>query len=215
MITTIQRVRQLQEEINEREALLAQLAQQPEYIAEQAFIDDVVNVLEKHGRTLKEAVLALDPSLLASAPKTKATRPYKPRKAQEVEHFSLNGSAESTNAAGQAAPVALAAPAAKPEISAKTGKVKRARRAPAPGEGPLSSPAKQAWNQKRNEETRLKAIREGRWFLYTNPHTGETCEGAKVNNDTLRTWAAEYGRGAVDKWKRPLTKAEAESGAPA
>lgn len=204
MTTTIQRVRQLQEEIKAREAMLAELAQQPEYLAEQAFINDVTDVLDKHGRTLKEAVLAIDPSLLASAPK--ATRPYKPRKPRDIEHFSLNGSEDG------AAP---AAPAAKPEISPKTGKVKRARRAPAPGEGPLSSPAKQAWNQKRNEETRLKAIREGRWFLYTNPHTGETCEGAKVNNDTLRTWAAEYGRGTVDKWKRPLTKAEAESGAPA
>ena len=209
MTTTIQRVRQLQEEIKAREAMLAELAQQPEYLAEQAFINDVTDVLDKHGRTLKEAVLAIDPNLLGSAPKTKTTRPYKPRKAKEVEHFSLNDSEDG------AAPAAPAAPAASSEISPKTGKPKRARRVPVPGAGPLSTPAKQAWNQKRNEETRLKAIREGRWFLYTNPHTGETCEGAKVNNDTLRTWAAEYGRGTVDKWKRPLTKAEAESGAPA
>lgn len=200
MTTTIQKVRELQEQIRASEAKLLELTQQPEYAAEQAFIQDVMDVLDMHNRTLREAVLAIDPSLLAPVAKLKKTRgPYS--KEAKPEPFKLDEP--------NAVPPPGVLPEQKKEISPKTGKPKRARRVREPGAPPLTSPAKQAWNQKRNDEVRVKAIREGRWFLFTNPHTGETCEGAKVNNDTLRMWAAEYGRGAVDKWKRPLTNEEA------
>lgn len=212
MTTTIQRVRQLQEEIKAREAMLAELSQQPEYIAEQAFIQDVLDVLEMHGRTLKEAVAAIDPSLLASAPKAaKPKRPYTPRKPKDVEHFSLKPEpapkVSPYAAFGQSgdAPVRLSAP----------GVNGAEHVAEHPLEPEPKKPAKPARkntaskNAKRNAERRIEMIRAGRWFLWTNPHTNETHEAARQGDDTLRAWAAEFGKVVVESWKRAITPDEA------
>jgi hypothetical protein len=212
MTTTIQRVRQLQEEIKAREIMLAELSQQPEYLAEQAFIQDVMDVLEMHGRTLKEAVLAIDPSLLGSAPKApKAKRPYTPRKPKDVEPFSLK---PEPKPAPKVSPFATFGQSASAEVPA-----------PAPGvdgaEHPLEpepkKPAKAVrakrqsskHNAARNAKRRVEMIQAGRWFLYTNPHTGETHEAARQGDDLLRGWAAEFGKVTVEGWKRPITPEEA------
>ena len=204
MTTTVQRVRQLQEEIRAREAMLLELSQQPEYVAEQAFIQDVLDVLEMHGRTLREAVAAIDPSLLASAVKEKVKRTYKPRQPKEETPE----------------PVSIV-PVPKPSPFASFGQAS-APAAPAPAEHPLepeqkkpAKPAKRAKRQSnahnaaRNAKRRVEMIHAGRWYLWTNPHTNETHEAARIGDDTLRGWAAEFGKGTVEGWKRPITPDEA------
>jgi hypothetical protein len=211
MTTTVQRVRELQEQIRANEAKLLELTQQPEYIAEQAFIQDVLDVLEIHSRTLKEAVLAIDPTLLGSAPKA-PRKTYAPRKPKDDGRRSD---------AGLDAPSIMPAP--KPSPFASFGQ----EVAPAPvTDHPLepetkaaatkpAKPAKPAkriktsGNAKRNRERRVQMIQGGRWYLYTNPHTGETHEAAGQRDDILRGWAAEFGKGVVESWKRVITPAEA------
>jgi len=208
MTTALQRARQLQEEIKAREAQLAALTQQPEYIAEQSFIQDVSDVLEMHGRTLREAVLAIDPSLLASAAKApKAPRkPYTPRKPKDVETFTLKPEptpkvspfASFGAAGGSADTLTGAAPIAEHPLEPEPKKAAKPAK--------KSHPSK---NAKRNAERRVEMIREGRWFLYTNPHTGETHEASRQHGDVLQAWAAEFGKVTVESWKRPITPEEA------
>jgi len=210
MTTTVQRVRQLQEEIRAREAMLLELSQQPEYVAEQAFIQDVMDVLEMHSRTLKEAVLAIDPSLLGSQPKApKAPRKaYTPRKPKDVAHFSLT---DEKPAGGPPAP--------KPSPFAAFGAVPVADHPLEPeATAAATKPAKPAkkkkresgtHNAKRNALRRVEMIHAGRWYLWTNPHTGQTHEAARIGDDTLRGWAAEFGKGTVEGWKRVVTPEEA------
>lgn len=210
MTTALQRVRQLQAEINAREAQLAELTQQPEYIAEQSFIQDLLDVLEMHGRTLKEAVLAIDPSLLAGAAKApkapKAKRPYTPRKPKDVETFTLKPEpapkvspfASFGEAGGSADTLTGAAPIAEHPLEPEPKKAAKPAK--------KSHPSK---NAKRNAERRVEMIREGRWFLYTNPHTGETEEASRQHSDVLQAWAAEFGKVTVESWKRPITPEEA------
>lgn len=237
---TVQRVRELQEQIKAAEKQLQELSKSEEYQAEQAFIQDLHNVLETHGRTMREAVMAIDPSLLAqSASKAKpaakaatskpAKRPYtkkadKPAPAAAAPSVSHSTRlAEPPPAAVPAEPAPTLSPAsviALQALASATNKQAPAKgvtidgkpRVRAPNTGKGTDPAKAAWNAKRSAENRLKNIREGRWFVFTNPHTGEKAEGSKVNTETLRTWAAEYGRGVVEKWGRPLTKDEIENG---
>lgn len=209
MTSTLQRVRDLQEQIRLQEQMLKDLTQQPEYLAEQAFIQDVLDVLEIHGRTLKEAVLAIDPAILGAVVKPKAPRkPHAPRKAADVTPFKLNG----------AEPVNLV-PAPKVSPFASFGAASETA-APAPtAEHPLEpeqkKPAKPAKRNKsthnaaRNAARRIECIKNGTWFLYTNPHTQETEEASGARTDTLRAWLAEYGKATVESWKRPITPEEA------
>lgn len=209
MTTTIQRVRQLQEEIKAREQMLQELSQQPEYIAEQAFIQDVLDVLEMHGRTLKEAVLAIDPSLLGPAPKAPKTprKPYTRRKATDVEHFSLK-----PEPAPKVSPFAAFGQAGG---SADTLTGVNGTEHPLEPEPKKPAKATQAkrhsskHNAARNAKRRVEMIQAGRWFLWTNPHTGETHEAARIGDDLLRAWAAEFGKVTVEGWKRPITPEEA------
>jgi hypothetical protein len=214
MTTTFQRVRELQEQIRASEAKLQELTQQPEYLAEQQFIQDVMDVLEIHSRTLREAVLAIDPSLLGSMPdrQQKPKRTYKPRQPKEeapepvsivpvpkpspFASFGMAAVAATNPESPQEllnAIEAVAQPSAKP---AKDAKAKKTR--------PSGT-----HNAARNAKRRLEMIKEGRWFLYTNPHTGETHEAARIVGDVLPLWVAEYGKGVVEGWKRPITPDEA------
>jgi hypothetical protein len=192
---TLQRVRELQEQIRAQEELLKQLTQTPEYVAESQFIQDVQDVLEMHGRTLREAVMVIDPSLLAPTGKPgkkPAAKASKPAAAPVAAPFAPTDTDDDTKA---------------PEGATESAPKPQPHRKSRAGQG--MGPAQRNQNAKRNAERRAEMIRAGRWFLFTNPHTGETCEASKANNDTLRAWVAQYGRGTVDKWKRPLTPEEA------
>lgn len=190
---TLQRVRELQEAIKRQEEMLQQLTQSPEYLEEKQFIQDIQDVLEIHGRTLREAVLVIDPSLLApagKAPRKTAAKPAAKAPAKPFAPAADNDDETDTSTSAQSA-----APERHKPRKSRAGK----------GMGQ----AQRNQNAKRNRERRAEMIRTGRWFLFTNPHTGESCEASKANNDTLRAWVAQYGRGTVDKWKRPLTPEEA------
>lgn len=225
--TTLQRVRQLQEEIRQHEEMLKALTQTPEYIAEQEFVKDIQDVLEIHGRTMREAVLAIDPSLLGSMPdrQQKPKRPYKPRKPKDIEPFHLT-------------PEPKPAPAPKPSPFASFGQGGDSSASPAAPESAIdeaqaqfdqaaqerteqaqpvkpAKPAKppkkkrDAHNAKRDAARRLECIKTGTWFLYTNPHTGEKEEASGTRTDVLRAWVAEYGKAVVEGWKVPVTADEA------
>lgn len=214
---TVQRVRELQEQIRMAEELLKGLSQSPEYLAEQAFIKDLQDVLELHGRTMREAVMAIDPSLLAHGPVKKARTYTKKPHQIKLAHEPAGPSERAAKTVGKA-PAPEPADKPKPVQLVDTAKGLTANGKPrvrAANTGKGTDPAKAAWNAKRSAENRLKAIREGRWFVYTNPHTGETAEGSKTNTPTLKMWCAEYGRGVVDKWKRPLSAEETAHGVPA
>jgi hypothetical protein len=213
MTTTLQRVRQLQEEIRAREEMLQNLAQTPEYLAEQEFIKDLQDVLEMHGRTLREAIMAIDPNLLASAVKEKVKRTYKPRadktapapvsivpvpKASPFASFGMAEVAATNPESPQElldAISAVAQSSAKPDKPAKPPK-KRKRES-------------SKHNATRNAARRIECIKNGTWFLYTNPHTQEAEEASGARTDTLRAWVAEYGKAVVEGWKRPITPEEA------
>ena len=209
MTTTVQRVRELQEQIRASEAKLLELTQQPEYLAEQQFIQDVSDVLEMHGRTLREAVLALDPNLLGSMPdrQQKPKRPYKARKSVDLEAFKLAPEPK-PEPAPKVSPFASFGQSASAEVPAPV-----VNGADHPLEPEPKKPAKKqkraSGNAKRNAERRVDMIKGGRWFLYTNPHTGEKHEAAGQRDDLLRGWAAEFGKSVVESWKRPITPAEA------
>lgn len=218
MSTALQRVRQLQEEIRAREEQLKALAETPEYKADASFMQDVADVLEMHGRTLKEAVLLIDPSLLGTAAADKPKRPYKPRKPKDVEHFTLPPEPKAPKASpfasfGQggdasASPDSSASPDA-PDAPAPVVEQPAPAAAPAAAPKPVTkNPKSERGNRKRNAERRIEMIKGGRWFLYTNPHTGEAVEAARQGDDTLRAWAAEYGKVTVESWKRLITPDE-------
>jgi hypothetical protein len=216
MTTTLQRVRQLQEEIRAREEMLQNLAQTPEYLAEQEFIKDLQDVLEMHGRTLREAIMAIDPGMLGTVTEAKPKRPYKPRKAKDVESFSLNDKPPapapkvSPFANFGMAAVAATNPESPQELLDAIG-------APAQPSAKPNKPAKRAnstrrkssHNATRNAARRIECIKNGTWFLYTNPHTQESEEASGARTDTLRAWVAEYGKVVVEGWKRPITPEEA------
>lgn len=219
MSTTLQRVRELQEQIRAQEELLKSLTQTPEFLAEQEFVKDIQDVLELHSRTLREAVLAIDPAMLGAAPKAEK-KTYKPRTpklaapkaAPEKSHAEVMKLPDVT----PAPPLSDASMMALKALESATNKhapkgvtVTGEPRVRAPNTGKGTDPAKAAWNAKRSAANRLEKIRAGGWFEFTNPHTGEKAEGSKINTDTLRAWAAEYGKAVVEKWARQMTEEEA------
>lgn len=217
--TAVQRVRQLQEEIRAREEQLKALAETPEYQAEQSFIQDISDVLEMHGRTLREAIMAIDPSMLGTVREPKPKRPYTPRKTKDVEHFSLNDKPPapapkaSPFASFGMAEVAATNPESPQELLDAIGHLAQKPAETAKAAKPAKPPKKKRdsarHNAKRNAERRIECIKNGTWFLYTNPHTQETEEASGTRTDTLRAWVAEYGKVVVEGWKRPVTPDEA------
>lgn len=211
MTTTIQRVRELQEQIRASEAKLLELTQQPEYLAEQQFIQDILDVLEIHSRTLREAVLAIDPTLLAPTPKPKQVRgAYK--KQDKPKPFTLDEKPAGGPPAPKPSPFATFGQDAAPmspadhplEPEAATVATKPAKPAKK-----SKKPQRASHNAARNAARRIECIKSGTWFMYTNPHTQETEEASGTRTDTLRAWVAEFGKGAVESWKRPITPDEA------
>lgn len=198
-LSPVLQARQIQEEIRQREAELAKLTSSETFKSDMQFVDDIMIVLDGHGRTLRDAVLLIEPDLLAPLappdplPITPAPVETPPPEKPAIESLSVNGNEK----------LSLL-------IGATSGKPKAQVRAPKkPGEPPRSSPAKKAWNDRRAENRRLEHIQAGTWFLWTNPHTGETAESSRINTDTLRLWAAEHGKATVEGWKQPITETTA------